>query len=545
MAGPVERDRAALSRPANPLPRWLVPALAALPVLGLALFYLWPLSTLLARVVQPDSIADALRTPGLGRVLWFTLWQAVASTVLTMLAGAAPAYLLARYRFRGRRALLAIVTVPFMLPTVVVGAAFLALLPSSWHGTARAVIVAHVFFNIAVVVRLVGAMWAVLPHDLSAAARTLGASPLQVLRFVVVPLLRPALWAAATVVFLFTFTSFGAARLLGGPAHPTLEVEIARRATQLGDVDGAAVLSVLQLLTLAVVVWWSARWQRRSTVHFVGNSAPRRAVSARERRVVAGIAGVTTTAMLAPLAVLVSRSFRLGDDWSLHAWRSLGAAEVRPGLSLGIDPLASLFASFRFAAVAAVLSALAGGLSALAIASARRHGKLLDVGLMLPLGTSAVTIGLGMLITFDVAPFDWRARWWLIPLGHTLVATPFVVRALLPVLRSIPPGQRDAAATLGASPARAWLAIDVGHIARPLAAGAGLAAAISLGEFGATTFLTRAGRETMPIAIARLLGRAGELPRAQGFALATILLLATAFIIGVAERQGALDARSS
>ena len=218
---------------------------------------------------------------------------------------------------------------------------------------------------------------------------------------------------------------------------------------------------------------------------------------------------------------------------------------MRPGLSLGIDPLASLFASFRFAAVAAVLSALAGGLSALAIASARRHGKLLDVGLMLPLGTSAVTIGLGMLITFDVAPFDWRARWWLIPLGHTLVATPFVVRALLPVLRSIPPGQRDAAATLGASPARAWLAIDVDHIARPLAAGAGLAAAISLGEFGATTFLTRAGRETMPIAIARLLGRAGELPRAQGFALATILLLATAFIIGVAERQGALDARSS
>jgi thiamine transport system permease protein len=260
---------------------------------------------------------------------------------------------------------------------------------------------------------------------------------------------------------------------------------------------------------------------------------------------VAGLAIGTAVVMTTPLLVLISRSFRLGEGWSLRAWRTLGSAEVRPGVSLGVDPLASLLTSLRFAAVAAAVSVLVGGLAALAITSARRHGKLLDVGLMLPLGTSAVTIGLGMLITFDTAPFDWRASWWLIPLGHALVATPFVTRALLPVLRSIPPDQRAAAATLGASPLRGWLAIDVRHILRPLAGGAGLAAAISLGEFGATTFLTRAGSETMPIAIARLLGRAGEIPRAQGFALATILLVTTAVIIGVAERQGVLDARGS
>ena len=111
--------------------------------------------------------------------------------------GFVPAYVLARYRFLGRRALLAIVTVPFMLPTVVVGAAFLALLPNSWHGTVRAIVIAHVFFNVAVVVRLVGAMWALIPTDLTAAARTLGASPAQVLRHVVLPLLRPSLWAAS------------------------------------------------------------------------------------------------------------------------------------------------------------------------------------------------------------------------------------------------------------------------------------------------------------------------------------------------------------
>ena len=188
------------------LPRWTVPALAAAPVLGLAVFYAWPLGTLLARVLQPSSVRDVLDAPGLGRVLWFTVWQAVVSTALTLLAGFAPAYLLARYTFPGRRAVLAVVTVPFMLPTVVVGAAFVALLPDRWHASATAVIVAHVFFNIAVVVRLVGAMWAVLPTDLTAAARTLGASPAQVRRHVVLPLLRPALLAAAGVVFLFKFT---------------------------------------------------------------------------------------------------------------------------------------------------------------------------------------------------------------------------------------------------------------------------------------------------------------------------------------------------
>jgi len=520
-------------------------ALAAGPVAGLAVFYLWPLGTLLARVVRPGSIGDAFGAPGLGRVLWFTLWQAVVSTVLTLAVGFAPAYVLARFRFPGRRALLAMVTVPFMLPTVVVGAAFLALLPDSWHGTAQAVVVAHVFFNIAVVVRLVGAMWAVLPTDLTAAARTLGASPRQVLRFVVLPLLRPALWAAATVVFLFTFTSFGAVRLLGGAANPTLEVEIARRATSLGDVDGAAVLSLTQLVLLGGVVWWSARWQRRATLSLTGAATARRPRSHGERRLVWSVAVVTGLAMLTPLVVLVSRSFRLGSGWSLRAWRTLGSSQIRPGVSLGVDPLASLFTSLRFAVVAAAASVVIGGLAALAITSARRHGKLLDVGLMLPLGTSAVTIGLGMLITFDTPPFDWRASWWLIPLGHALVATPFVVRALLPVLRSIPADQRAAAAVLGASPLRAWVAVDLRRMAGPLVAAAGLAAAISLGEFGATTFLTRAGRETMPIAIGRLLGRAGEVPRAQGFALATILLLATALIIGVAERRGVLDARGT
>jgi len=533
----VDDDRASLNR----LPRWGILALALVPATVVGLFYLWPLVTLLGTVLNGNSVADTLRAPGLGRVVWFTLWQAVVSTLATLLVGFVPAYVLARFLFAGRAAVVAAVTVPFMLPTVVVGAAFLALLPRSLHGTATAVIIAHVFFNIAVVVRLVGAMWTVIPRDLTAAARTLGASTTQVLRSVVMPLLRPAMFAAATVVFLFTFTSFGVVKLLGGPANPTLEVEIARRATQLGDVDGAAVLSVVQLIFLAAVLALAARWQRRGSITFFGDAAARRPRSTGERRLVAGTVTVTLLVMVIPMLALVRRSLTLGGRWSFDAWRHLGGSEVRPGISLGIDPLASIAVSLRYAVVATLIAVLAGGLASLFIAAARRRGQLLDVGVMLPLGTSAVTIGLGMLITFDTAPFDWRAQWWLVPVGHALVAIPFVVRILLPVLRAIPADQRAAAATLGASPGRTWLAIDVRSLGRPLAPAAGFAAAISLGEFGATTILTRTDRETIPIAVGRLLGRAGDLPRAQGFVLATVLMVLTGVIIAVADivgRQG-------
>jgi thiamine transport system permease protein len=204
---------------------------------------------------------------------------------------------------------------------------------------------------------------------------------------------------------------------------------------------------------------------------------------------------------------------------------------VRPGLVLGVDPVASIVRSVRVAVAATCVSVVVGALAALAITSARRNGRVLDAAVMLPLATSAVTIGLGMLITFDRPPVDWRGDAWIVPLGHALVAAPFVVRTVLPVLRARPQEWLDAAATLGASPLRARWETDVRLLRRPLVVATAFAAAISLGEFGATTFLTRTGRETVPVAIARLLERAGDIPRAQAFVLATLLALVTGALI--------------
>ena len=223
----------------------------------------------------------------------------------------------------------------------------------------------------------------------------------------------------------------------------------------------------------------------------------------------------------------------------MTAWRAVFGGHQptsrRPSAASSLDPLGSVSTSLRFMVIATIISVILGGCVSLAIAALGRSGRLIDTGVMLPLGTSAVTIGFGLIVAFSTAPFDWRAAPLMIPLGHALVATPFVVRVLLPTLRAIDPRLRDAAATLGAPPVRAWREIDLRVIRGPLLTGAGFAAAISLGEFGATTFLTRRGRVTLPIAIEQLLGRPGTILHAQGYVLATVLAALTFAVIALVE----------
>jgi thiamine transport system permease protein len=512
----------------------------ALPLAFLAVFFAWPVAAIIARGLSVRGVREVLTDPGLRSVAWFTLWQATVSTALTVLLGLLPAYVFARYRFRGRALVLALVTVPFVLPTVVVGAAFLALLPASLDQTVWAILIAHVYFNLAVVVRTVGTLWGQLDPRLEDAARTLGASPARVLSTVTLPLLRPALLAAASIVFLFTFTSYGVIRVLGGPRHATVEVEVWRLTTQAFDLRTAAALAFVQLLAVsALMIWWS-RLQARQAValrlrpHGTA-TAPR---TARQRVLVTSTVAALVVVVLLPLARLVAGSFTGREGYGLAAWRTLGGGGG-PAARLVDDPLASVANSLRFAVIATLLAVAVGGAAAWTIASARRAGPLFDAGLMLPLGTSAVTLGFGLLITMDRQPLDLRGSWALIPIAHALVAVPFVVRAVLPTLRAIEPRLRDAAATLGASPAQVWREIDLPFLRRALVAGAGFAFAISLGEFGATSFLTRIGNETMPLTIARLLGRPSMFNLAQADAMATVLMVLTlAAVLAVDRLRG-------
>jgi thiamine transport system permease protein len=199
-----------------------------------------------------------------------------------------------------------------------------------------------------------------------------------------------------------------------------------------------------------------------------------------------------------------------------------------------VAPVDAIANSLRFAAMATVIAVVVGGCGAFALAS--RRSRALDVGLSLPLGVSAVTVGFGFLIALDHPPFDLRGSQYLIPIAQALVAIPFVVRTMTPVLRAIDPRLREVAATLGASPARVWREVDLPIVARAALVAAGFAFAISLGEFGATLFIVRPDAPTLPVVIYRLLGQPGPLNFGSAMAASVILMALTAVAILAIER---------
>ncbi|SCF62538.1 thiamine transport system permease protein [Streptomyces sp. MnatMP-M17] len=530
-------------------------ALMAVPVAFFAVFFAYPVAAIVGRGLQADGVwrfgrvGDVLSRPDILDVLWFTTWQALASTALTLLIALPGAYVFARFDFPGRQLLRAVVTVPFVLPTVVVGTAFLALLGRGgpldevWgvrlDTTVWAILLAHVFFNYAVVVRTVGGLWAQLDPRQEEAARVLGVGRLMAWWRVTLPALAPAVAAAALMVFLFTFTSFGVVQILGGPAYSTLEVEIYRQTAQLLDLPTAAVLTLVQFAAvggvLAVHAWTVRR--REGALKLVDPAlTARRPRGAGQWALLGGVLGTVLLLVLLPLGVLVERSLDGPGGYGFGFYRALGSVDASGGTFL-VPPLEAVWNSLRYALVATAVALVVGGLAAAALT--RRAGRLVrgfDALLMLPLGVSAVTVGFGFLITLDKPPLDLRASWILVPLAQALVGVPFVVRTMLPVLRAVDGRLREAAAVLGASPLRVWREVDLPLVRRALLVAAGFAFAVSLGEFGATVFIARPDRPTLPVAVARLLGRPGELNYGQAMALSTVLMVVCAVSLLALER---------
>lgn len=549
---------------------------AAVPLAFLAVFFLWPVATMVLRGFAPASapqadavthawwtasawdlggLGDVLARPRTWRLLGLTLAQATLGTVASVVLGLPGAYVLYRCRFPGRGLVRAVVTVPFVLPTVVVGVALRSLLheggPLGALGldqSLTAIVLALVFFNYTVVVRTVGGFWQQLDPRPEQAARALGATPARVLRTVTLPALAPAIASAAALVFLFCATAFGTVLVLGGNRFGTLETEIYVRTTQFLDLRSAAVLSLLQLVVVAVVLWVSgrARASRERALNLTGTALGERRLRLRDVR--GGVAAaVATTAVVVlvllvwPLASMVVRSLRTADGaWTLRSYRNL----AEPAAGMSVTAWQAAATSLRTAALAAVLAVVVGSLIALVVSRrprtrrGRRGLAALDSVFMLPLGVSAVTVGFGFLVTMTrpVLGIDLRTSGLLVPVAQAVVAIPIVVRAVLPVLRAVDPRLREAAGALGARPGRVLATVDLPLLARPLGLAVGFAFAVSLGEFGATAFLARPDSATLPVVVFRLLGRPGAENFGTALAASVVLAAMTATVMLLAER---------
>jgi thiamine transport system permease protein len=234
----------------------------------------------------------------------------------------------------------------------------------------------------------------------------------------------------------------------------------------------------------------------------------------------------TCLLLVTPVLALVWRAFGGGlGGLSLRAFTTLG--DARRGSVLSVAPLSSIGHSLVTASAAALFAVAIGVPAALAIARARRSSWL-TVLVALPLGVSAVTVGFGYVVAFDDAPLDLRGSAWVVPLAQAVIALPFVVRIVTPVLVSIESGITEAAADLGAPPVRVLTAVTL-PIARPAIAAAGaFAFIVALGEFGAAAFLATPDRPTLPVAISRLLGQPGSASLSQAAAMSVILMVVTA-----------------
>jgi thiamine transport system permease protein len=474
------------------------------------------------------------------RRAWFSTWQAAISAGLSLALGMPLAWVLACHEFRGRRLLEAVLMVPFVLPTIVVAVAFSALIgpegalnallrklpgvdgsPIHLLNTIWVILLAHVFYNTALAARIVASGWRNLDPRFEEGAAMLGAGPARRFLRVTLPLLRNSLLAAGSLAFLFCFTSFGVVLILGGSRFGTLETEIYRESLFLFRLPVAGALALVQMGITSVAIVVNTRLQRSAAAGDVARQPARwTAASAICASTVLAFVLLLTAA---PLVALAERSFRDGDGYSLHYYGLLDD-NVRKQV-LFVAPVLAIRNSVVFALGTALLAVPIGTLAA--VGAIRAKSTVLEAIVQAPLGVSAVTLGLGFLITFAGPPLDLRQSPLLIVIAHSLVAMPFVARTVAARYRALNVGLRDAAAMLGAGPLRSFLTVELPLLRGALAVGTVLAFATSLGEFGATLLISRPEYPTIPVAIFRYLGQPGATNYGQALAMSTILMVVT------------------
>lgn len=535
----------------NVLTRW---SLFFLPILFLLLFYFYPLVKIFILSFfqnshfQAGSVSKLFSNPVYLEVLWFTIWQALLSTLLTVLLALPGAYVFTRYRFWGKNLLQALMIVPFVMPTTVTAAAFRALLskygiintwlialfdlsipPIDIEQTITFFLIAHVFYNYTLVVKIVSSFWGGIDSKLTGAAKLLGASPWKSFYKITLPLLLPAIGSAALLVFTFCFTSFGVILILGGPGFSTIEVEIYRQAVQFFNLPMAATLSVIQICFNFLLMWLHGVLSKRSGTSFFSPQASTGLIAAdslRQKLFAHLNLLFMGTLILAPLLALFLRS--IIDENGLTFAYYIALFSSKTNSFFFVEPISAVKNSIGFAIAAMCIALLLGVLASsfLSIERMRTTG-FWDAVIMLPLATSAVTLGFGYIISLNTPPLNLRDSLAIVPIAHGLVAFPFAVRCILPTIRQIPNNLREAATLLGASPFTVWRFIELPLIRQSILVAAIFAFCISMGEFGASSFISRPHTPTMPVAIYRFLSQPGEMNYGQAMAMSTILMLVT------------------
>ena len=514
----------------------------ALPLTFVAVLFYWPVVRVTSLGFSGDWLGTLAEQKTL-EIIWFTLWQAGVSTLLTMLVAIPGAYLLYRRSFPGQAAVKALITIPFVLPSIVVAVGFAVFrnVHNFWIDLGFSflaepvywIIAAHVFVNYSIAVRTVGGVWASLDSEIEEAAQLDGAGRLKTLLAISLPQLRPAIFSASALVFLFSATSFGIVLVLGGGQVLAIETAIYFAATQFLDLEAAAALVLVQTLITAVAFFVGSSLAKGSIgleQVFEGTRKPK--VDLRDLPAVVVTAGVVIGLILMPLLLVLVEAFQVGDGFGLQNFANLSTRGARDLLNISVFDAA--LNSLRNMVVAASIAFVLGTLVSWLLV--RTKHKVFDFVFLAPLGVSSVVLGFGFLVSFDADWFPLRSSWLIVPLAQALIALPMVVRLVYPALISIGKEPIDNASLDGASPLQTWRFVESGMIKGVLFTALGYAAIISVGEFGASTFLAYGSEGTIPTLLFRLIARPGEQNYGMAMAVSAILILFVWFVIWILGR---------
>ena len=514
--------------------------------------------------------------------LQFSIYEAFASTVLTILIGLPVAWALGRFHWRRLRLRRTLLYLPFVTPPVVAAVGFLAMFseggwvhmiglgfrsetnnladPGAWltdgvqFGQFAGLILAHAWFNISLMIRFVEPVVAQLDPaweeqlSLLPSGRTWRGR----VKTLWAPMLGPAVGVAATYTFFFSFTSFALVRWLI-PGRHTLESLLADLGGSAG-IEGyridtsLAVLSIagVQMMLMLAMLWAAGRFERkRSYVLSLNNESSNRTQRGKPPIIWSlGVSAVVAVSMTPYVSVLIA-SFRMRGNvseeftWTLAGWRRAISGDTST-----ISLIEAIGNSLTYAGITVLVALPLGYGVAASLTQLRKQGRtkiagLLDSLCMVPLSVSAVVVGLGIVIGM----LRWYPDLFLFPylpaLPHIMLVLPFVIRLLVPAMERIDSAYIQQARMLQMSGLRLWWHSKGAFLLPSMTMAASLCLAFSLGEFGASYLVVRVGSwNTLSIMVDMVAGRPKFDPvvTPTAMALATMLMLLTFIILGLNER---------
>ncbi|MFL2640362.1 MAG: ABC transporter permease [Dehalococcoidia bacterium] len=518
------------------------------PLLFLAAFLYIPIVNLALAVDELNSrsyletLFSVVRDPYYLDVIGFTLSQATVSTILVLLTAMPCCYILSKYEFPGKSIVLALLTVPFIMPPIVLVIALLVFfgpqnpLMNTFfqhinfsgfgnNGSLVLILIAHVIFEFSIVVRLVSNFWSNLNKNITEVASVLGASPNQIFFNVTLPVLKPALIAASSLVFMFTFTSFGVILILGGGLFSTLETEIYYSTFKYLDLSVAVCLSFIQIIftTLILLIYSVFQTRANRTLKLAKGERRYTKINSKKDFIQVCLFLVTIIIIMSPYLILLMRSFLSDGAFSFDSYKSL-FININDSYFF-LSPIKVVGNSLLFGMLTVLFSVPLGICVSYYLSKGKsKYKSLIDSFYMSTLGISSVVLGLALLTGLHTAFIDFRTTWIPLVVAHILISYPFVVRIILPTLNSIGPNLTGSAISLGASPWALFARLELPIISRSILVGAVFSFAISMGEFGASLLISRPEHSTIPVHIYRYLSQPGQSNFEHALAMSGILM---------------------